>query len=735
MLFRRTCLATTIAAAYAAAMPVLAQENTDTADDNIEVIVVTAAGFEQRLIDAPASISVLTNEELQNRQYTNIAEALAGIPGVDIRNGVGKTGGLNIQMRGMPSDYTLILIDGRRQNASGSIGPNGFGEYSTSFLPPLSAIERIEVVRGPMSTLYGSDAMGGVINIITKPVASEWGGNITADYLLQEDRDAADAATINMNVSGPLAENLGLQLRGRFFDRGDSERLNPNGTGRDPRPAKGNNHSFGGRLTYRINDAHRVWAEADTARQKYDNSDSRLGNLDTYNPDGTPLRIAGYEDEVRFYRDQLAVGYNAFLDFGSWETTISRVFSKQEGRTLPAGSAPDFGYDAIGGEPRSLENTDLVLESRIVAPIANHVLTLGVEYKDNEVIDGAAGYGNAFEQDSWSFYAEDEWSIIQDVRLTFGGRYEDHSAFGGHFTPRAYLVWNTTDNWTLKTGISTGYKVPTPNALHDGVTGFGGQGATVNLGSPDLKPEETTNYEVSVNYNNHRGLVVTATAFLNEFKNKFAAGPSIPNCLYSDENTPLNRPGCITVGNFSQQIDFGQQVNLDEAETQGVELTSQYQITSDWDVRATYTWMETEITRGESQGDFLVNNPKHSFNASTTWNVTDRLNTWLEMEYKSKRDRFDAPPAGGQNLAIYEATNNELKGYNIFNLGSSYRFSENLRMNVVLYNLLDKDFGETRTYEWNGETHYAYMYSHSAQSIGGTYIDGRRLWVSLSYDF
>lgn len=734
MLFRRTCLATAISAAFAAT-PVLAQETVNAADDDMEVIVVTAAGFEQRLIDAPASISVLTNEELQTRQYTNLAEALAGIPGVDIRNGIGKTGGLNIEMRGMPSQYTLILVDGRRQNASGDIAPNGFGEYSTSFLPPLSAIERIEVVRGPMSTLYGSDAMGGVINIITKPVASEWGGNITADYLLQEDRDAADAATINMSLSGPLAENLGLQLRGRFFDRGDSERLNPESSGRDPRPAKGNNYSFGGRLTYRINDGHRLWAEADTARQKYDNADSRLGNLDTYNPDGSPLRISGYEDELRFYRDQLAAGYTGFFDFGSWETSISHVTSSQEGRSLPSGSAPDFGYDAIGGEPRTLENTDLVVESRVVAPIANHVLTVGVEYKDSEVIDGAAGYGNAFEQDSWSFYAEDEWSIIQDVRLTFGGRYEDHSAFGGHFTPRAYVVWNTTDNWTLKTGVSTGYKVPTPNALHDGVTGFGGQGATVNLGSPDLKPEETTNYEFSVNYNNHAGLLMTATAFMNEFKNKFAAGPSIANCLYSDENTPLNRPGCITVGNFSQQIDFGQQINLDEAETRGLELTSQYEISPVWDIRAAYTWMDTKITSGVAEGGFLVNNPRHAVNATSTWQVSDNLNTWLEMEYKSKRDRFADEPAGGENLAIFEATGNELKGYTVFNLGSSYRFTENLRMNVMLYNLLDKDFGETRAYEWNGETNYAYMYSHASRSVAGTYMDGRRLWVSLSYDF
>src|SRR5690606_15164604 len=130
--------------------------------------VVSAAGYEQKITDAPASISVVSGEELQKKRYSNLAQALEDVEGIDVRQGTGKTGGLNISIRGLPSDYTLILIDGRRQNTAGNVTPNGFNETSTSFMPPLSAIERIEVIRGPMSTLYGSDAMGGVVNIITK---------------------------------------------------------------------------------------------------------------------------------------------------------------------------------------------------------------------------------------------------------------------------------------------------------------------------------------------------------------------------------------------------------------------------------------------------------------------------------------------------------------------------------------------------------------------------------------
>src|SRR5690625_7362701 len=108
MLFRRTGLAGVIAA-MGMTMPAWADEDTAfTADDNAEVIVVTAAGFEQQLRDAPASISVLTNIDLQQRQHTNIAEALADIPGVDIHNEGGKTGRLKIELHGMQAEYTMM---------------------------------------------------------------------------------------------------------------------------------------------------------------------------------------------------------------------------------------------------------------------------------------------------------------------------------------------------------------------------------------------------------------------------------------------------------------------------------------------------------------------------------------------------------------------------------------------------------------------------------------------------
>ncbi len=185
-----------------------------------DAITVTAGGFEQIVREAPASVTVIQRADLQTRRVADLAQALIDVEGVDVGQNVGKTGGLTISMRGMPSDYTLMLIDGRRQNAPGSVTPNGFGETATSFMPPVGAIERIEVVRGPMSTLYGSDSMGGVVNVITRKVSERWTGTVSADGTFQTNRDFGDTRQGNFYLSGPLWSNrLGLAVRGNAFRR------------------------------------------------------------------------------------------------------------------------------------------------------------------------------------------------------------------------------------------------------------------------------------------------------------------------------------------------------------------------------------------------------------------------------------------------------------------------------------------------------------------------------------
>ncbi|MBD3897462.1 TonB-dependent receptor [Halomonas sp. ML-15] len=713
----RRALAVAIAAA-SASLTAVAEE-----PPRLDNIVVTAAGFEQALADAPASISVVTREELEQRQFSNIGEAIAHIPGVDVRSGVGKTGGLNVSIRGMPSSYTLVLIDGRRQNAASDVTPNGFGETGTSFMPPLSAIERIEVIRGPMSTLYGSDAMGGVINIITRRVANEWSGSVTAESTFQQHREEPNSQALSFFTSGPLVEEtLGLQLRGRVYNRGASDRL-LEGTGRDPRPAEGEIYSIGGRLNLTPDDTNEVWLDAERSRQWYDNTDSRLGSLDGSNPNN-PNQVYGYEDHMRFNRDQVALGHTGRFDAGTWETSLTHAITETIGRTIPHPNAgpgtphPALPHAPIIGSPRTLENEQTVLDSKFTTNIGAHMLTFGGQYIEAELTDDLAP--DSYDESQWALFLEDEWWLRDDLALTLGGRYENHDAFSGHFTPRGYLVWNADDSWTLKGGVSRGYKTPTLNQLRDGINNVTGQGSRLLIGNPDLQPEKSTNYEIGAHYDHQAGFSAGATLFHTDFTDRIVT---------ASERTVTGNPS-IPDGTYDQAINIG------EAQTQGLELEARYRFAPAWELRGGYTYTDTEIKSDDARGASLTLAPRHKLTAAVTWDINERWSATLEGEHYSGRDRFaSTPEAGSQSAALVAAVGDSFKSYELFNLSSTYRVADNVRLTGTIHNLLDTDFGSGTTYEYEGDTYAGYDYIATGRSIDGTYMDRRSLWLSATYEF
>jgi outer membrane receptor for ferrienterochelin and colicins len=161
----RTQLAAALCAAGFGIAPQAVWAQAADATTTMDTVVVTASGFEQRIQDAPAPISVITREDLDKKFYRDLNDALVEVPGVIVTGGGDRQ---DISLRGMGPKYTLILIDGKRQNSRETRTNSDSTGVEGGWTPPLSAIERIEVVRGPMSSLYGSDAMGGVINIITR---------------------------------------------------------------------------------------------------------------------------------------------------------------------------------------------------------------------------------------------------------------------------------------------------------------------------------------------------------------------------------------------------------------------------------------------------------------------------------------------------------------------------------------------------------------------------------------
>ncbi|CAH1043618.1 TonB-dependent receptor domain-containing protein [Halomonas sp. TD01] len=707
--FTRTALASAVALSVTATAA-LAQES-----EQLDNIVVSASGFEQALVDAPASISVVSREELERKRITSVADALRDVEGVDVGGAVGKTGGSNISIRGMPSDYTLILIDGRRQNAAGSVTPNGFGETSTSFFPPVSSIERIEVIRGPMSTLYGSDAMGGVINIITRRVDREWVVSVGIENTFNEDRDFGDRREINLYTSGPLIQDtLGIQVRGRLYERDASELTYTDGNGnpidvsqRGPSPVEGDTYNLGGKLTWTPNADHDLWVDGEVNRQRYNNDECQLGTLDgrTRSCAPDPGVANGYADELRFERQQVAIGHTGRFASGTLESSLMRNTTETKGRTIPGenGVAYDGFPGIVGGAPRELETTNTVLDSKYIMPLGDHMTTVGLQWWDAKLDDGLAN--ETFEQTTWSLFAEDEWMLRDDLALTLGGRYDHHDAFGSQFSPRSYLVWNTTPNWTLKGGVSRGYKTPSLNDLHAGINGVTGQGTILTIGNPNLEPETSTSSEISAHYDSQAGFTASATLFYNEFDDKIASGNDIVV-----ENDPLVPDGV-----------YSQDVNIDEAVTQGVELATSYQFTPDWRLSANYTYTDSEQKSGNNRGEPLTDTPEHAFNATLRWQATPQLDTWLSAEYRSERYRNRESVRGAPSFDDL----GDFKAYSLFHLGGSYAFTEQFNVSATIYNVFDKDFVDYRAY--GDGTSFGNVYANSEE--------GRRLWLSARYEF
>ncbi|WP_406643354.1 TonB-dependent receptor [Pectobacterium brasiliense] len=683
-----------------------------------DTLVVTASGYEQKITEAAASISVVSQDELTKRKYNDLGEALSDVEGVDVRSSTGKTGGLDISIRGMPSDYTLILVDGIRQNGSSDVTPNGFGTMNTSFIPPLAAIERIEVIRGPMSTLYGSDAMGGVVNIITKKASKEWVGNITLDHTFQEDRDYGDASKFSIYSSGALIEDkLGLALRGNILRR-DASEVSSSSTGqelstRGPNPVKSDNYLLGGKLSWLLDSRNTLWLDGEVSNQKYDNKEEQLGALGA----GAATRGGGYEDTLRYERRKITLGSDNQLDFGTWNSSLSFNQTENKGRLIPRSTVP--AGSATAGQKRELKNTNYILDTKLMSPLGeSHLLTLGGQYWNAVMKDGIvlANTGEKFEQNSWSLFAEDEWRIVDSLALTTGARYEHHEAFGGHVSPRAYLVWNALDELTIKGGVSTGYKTPSLARLHNGISGVTGQGTRNTIGNPNLKPEESVNTELGAYYEHFSGFSTNATLFHNRFRNK--------------------------IDSYDIDTVTSSYRNIGKANTQGLELGSTIPLWSDnWTLNVNYTFTDSEQKGGENPGARLTNTPKHMANARLNWNVNEQLTTWLKAEYRGKTARFTenystlAAASNQANRVVYDNLGSDFKSFTVVNLGGSYKISKDVTLNGSVNNLLDKDFTKTYVFPVGTDTTTAGDYFTSSQVTTGSVLPGRNYWVSVNVNF
>lgn len=377
-------LSTLIASSSTLAQTAATNSVASPAPQALQKVVVSAAGFEQKITDAPASISVITAEELSKRPYTTLLDAVRDLEGVDIGETRDKTGQGTISLRGMGSDYTLILVDGKRQNNHGDIYPNNFGGNQFGHMPPLDTIERIEVIRGPASTLYGADAMGGVINIITKKVSQIWQGSVSHSRTVQSNDNFGDDITTDFNIMGPLISNtLGLAVRGSFYNRGASSPVYapvtyPNnevqvrslGFGAGGKTVNNDNEVLGARLSWTPTSNQSLVFDIETSTQAYDNTpqvndsgsyEYPVGTVDSMTSvwsagnfcqgatgnnqtvcmanGGAWSRRAnprvGYSANQEFTRDTWSLTHEGQWEFGNSFMSLAYVDTNNKGRTMP----------------------------------------------------------------------------------------------------------------------------------------------------------------------------------------------------------------------------------------------------------------------------------------------------------------------------------------------------------------------------------------------------------------
>ncbi|QSX32224.1 TonB-dependent receptor [Shewanella avicenniae] len=688
------------------ATPVLADTPAPKID---EVIVVTASGMEQKVVDAPASISVISNEDLAQKNYHDLAEALSGVEGVDIRSGTGKTGGLDISIRGMPSNYTLVLVDGVRQSASSDTTPNGFGSMNTGFMPPLNAIDHIEVIRGPMSTLYGSDAIGGVVNIITKKYADQWGGSLNIAHAVQEDDKWGDSSTVGFYAAGPLIkDSLNLTLRGNMRHRqGTSmESLSETSATRTPFPTESDNYTVGGRLNYKLNDQHHLWLDAEVAQQQFDNANDQLGPVGTAG--------GGYESQLQYEQAKLVLGYDAELSFATWKSDLLYSTTENKGRLITARSLP-IEFAPIDGEKRELKNRNIILNSKLIAAIGDaHQLTAGFEYWNAQMKDGIvlAVSGETFEQDSYSVYAEDQWMPLEPLTVTLGARYEKHDDFNGHVSPRAYAVYTLADDWTVKGGVSTGYNTPALSQLHDGVSGVTGQGSINTVGNPSLNPEKSTNYEAGVYYENIHDFNANITVFYNKYED--------------------------AIESYAVNDDTNSYRNVGKAKVEGVEFATSFPVLIDaLNFNLNYTYNHSEQLNGDNAGAPLNATAKHMLNARLQWQVNDDLTARISAEYHGKLPRYTSvyDNLTATQQQVVTGLGNDMKAWAVIDLGAAYKLTDSITVNANINNLLDKDFSAVELFGSGRNTEYAGDYFSTSRSTTGYVNPGRNYWVSMTFNF
>ena len=644
------------------------KENNET---KLDGVVVSASGFSQQIKEAPASISVISGDELTKDSFTSLHSIAQKVPGVNVVGGEdGAASGISI--RGMEKSQTLVLIDGKRVNSSSANPKGGAGDMNSNFIPPAEAIERIEVIRGPMSSLYGSDAVGGVINIITKKDFSKFSGNVGISTTINAHKGIGDGRQGDFYLNLPLYKDLfALQLWGYKKLRDED------------------NYKGGYQKSDKRNLSAKLWITPDEhnkffilgSSEKHDYSRT-VGKTATIK---TNKVLNAYDYEKKSY----GVGYLG--EFDSLNADISYIYDQTQRTSL---------FDSL--IPAKAKNHNF--NSKFTTFLGAHSLTFGYDFSKQNVgttfiVSNASRNGlkdpKTYSMSEHAGFIEDEWQILDEKLLTLGSRLTHNEFFGNHLSPRAYLVYNATDTLSLKGGVATGYKTPDVNQISPEVGTIQNAWKIVDFGNKDLKPEKSTTYEVGAYYDNQADFRGSVTLFRNEFKDKI---------LDTDGSKRVN--GIPAFGTCTNAPDvtcpgWGTYFNIEGATVWGVELSGDYDILSNLNLSSNYTYNKSKIKTGDPtintprgpmkfsqtglnrlDGKSLTATPEHTLHATLTYKPVKSVKTFFGANYESKLTSVNF----GAGNRVRENTKDLLT----FDTGVSWDANKHLTLSLNAYNIFDK---------------------------------------------
>ncbi len=606
--------------------------------ETLPPVVVSATRHAMALADAPAAISVVTAAQIEQRGADNVLEALRGETGVSL---FGRTisGRKTISLRGMDARHTLFLVDGRRIGASD--GVIGHSDFQLDWVA-VDDIERIEVLRGPLSVLYGAEAMGGVVQIFTRAPARALQASVRLEGSVGDapKRAGGDGHRAGLRISGPLAEGLGATLTLGETRRGAV------GSSVDPRIS-----ALEGR---RKQDAalRLQWAPGGQQRLTLE---ARSGHEDR---DAMMLERSGkkrvFESDTDISRQQLALDWQA--DWGGaaeWRSTVRAYESR-----ISMDNSRSLGVTALN--PNALR--DRVLELQASGRWAGQLFTAGAESREERLLNQGLPGGSA-QVSHRALFVQDEMEFGPALTLTGGLRHDEHARFGSQLSPRLYAVWHPAAQWTLKGGYSTGFKPPTLKQITPGFSED--EGPYTYVSNPALRPEHNRSAELGLAWD-RRDTGLQLMLFENRVDDLILA-------------TLTGSAG------LRQTLRFE---NMEHARMHGLELGLRQALPAGLEAQLNYQYLEAR----DEHGQRLEKRPRHSLGARLGW------------QHGSWRAQLRADCMAGMVLASDVANRppqavppTVLAGFSV-----SYALSKQLDLDFGASNLGNLDLAQrSALYTWN----------------------------------